>query len=107
MQDHMITGSQDHRFTGSQDHMRDRLQSDTARTVNTTDNQMARGKHKNISNRNQYYFTTSKPSSPLTASSGYPNTPELQQSDLNPHLMKKIENFKKDINNSLKEHRTT
>jgi hypothetical protein len=32
---------------------RDRIQSETARPVNTRDNQMAKGKHQNISNRNQ------------------------------------------------------
>jgi hypothetical protein len=34
---------------------------------------------------------------------GYPNTPEKQDSDLKSHLMRVIENFKKDINNSLKD----
>jgi hypothetical protein len=37
-----------------------------------------------------------------TASHGYSNTPEKQDSYLNSHLMKMIEDFK-DINNSLKE----
>ena len=44
-----------------------------------------------------------EPSSPKTASSGYPKTPEKQDLDLKSHLMMLIENFKKDINNSLKE----
>ena len=64
---------------------------------------MARGKGKNISNRNQGYLASSEPSSPTTASPGYPNTPEKQDSDLKSHLMMMIEDFKKDINNSLKE----
>ena len=34
---------------------------------------------------------------------GYPDTPEKQDSDLKSHLMMMIEDFKKDINNSLKE----
>jgi hypothetical protein len=34
---------------------------------------------------------------------GYPNTPEKQDSDLKLHLMMMIEDFKKEINNSLKE----
>ena len=63
---------------------------------------MARGKGKNISNKNQGYLASSEPSSPTTASPGYPNTPEKQDSDLKSHLMMMIENFKKDINNSLK-----
>jgi hypothetical protein len=34
---------------------------------------------------------------------GYPTTSENQKSDLKSHLMMMIEDFKKDINNSLKE----
>jgi hypothetical protein len=82
---------------------RDKPQSETARPANTRDNQMARGKGKNISKRNQGYLVSSKPSSPTTVSPGYPNTPEKQDSDLKSHLMMMIEDFKKDINNSLKE----
>jgi hypothetical protein len=62
-----------------------------------------RGKGKNISNRNQGYLASSEPSSPTIASPGYPNTPEKQNSDLKSHLMMMTEDFKKDINNSLKE----
>ena len=62
---------------------------------------MARGRHKNISNRNQDHLVSSIPSSPTTASPAY-NSPEKQDSDLKSHLMMMIE-FKKDINNSLKE----
>jgi hypothetical protein len=36
-------------------------------------------------------------------SPGYPNTPEKQNSDLKSDLMMVIEDFKKDINKSLKE----
>jgi hypothetical protein len=43
---------------------------------------MAGGKGKNISNRNQGYLASSEPNSPTTASPGYPNTPEKQDSDL-------------------------
>ena len=64
---------------------------------------MAGSKHKNISNRNQRYLASLEPSSPTTASPGYPNTPEKQDSDLKSHLMMMIEDFKKDISNSLKE----
>jgi hypothetical protein len=42
-------------------------------------------------------------SSPTTASPGYPNILEKQHLDLKSHLMKLIQDFKKDINNSLKE----
>ena len=65
---------------------------------------MARGKSKNISNRNQSYLASSESSSPTTVSPGYPNTPKKQDSDLKSHLMMMmIEDFKKDINNFLKE----
>ena len=64
---------------------------------------MARGKGKNISNRNQDYLALSDPSSPTTASPEYPNTTKKQDSDLKSHLMMTIEDFKKDINNSVKE----
>jgi hypothetical protein len=43
---------------------------------------MVRGKDKNTSNRYQGYLASSEPSSPTTASPGYLNTPEKQDSDL-------------------------
>ena len=64
---------------------------------------MVRGKHKNISNRNQFDLATSEPSSTITASPGYANIPIKQDSDLNSHFMKMIEDFKKDKSNYLKE----
>jgi hypothetical protein len=67
------------------------------------DNQMAKGKCKNLTNRNQGYLTSSEPSSLTTSSSGYPNIPEKEDLDLKSHLMMQIEDFKKDIDNSLKE----
>lgn len=68
---------------------------------------MARGKYKNISNRDQGCMASSEPSSPTIASSEYPNTPEKQDLDLKSYLMMMIEDFKKDITNSLKEYRKT
>jgi hypothetical protein len=68
----------------------------------TREKQMAGGKHKNISNRNQGYLASSEPNSPNIASPGYPNTLEKQESDLKSLLMMMIEDIKKDINNSLK-----
>ena len=44
----------------------------------------------------------SEPSSSTTASPGYPNTLEKQDLDFKSHLMMLIEDFKKEINNSLK-----
>ena len=64
---------------------------------------MARGKCKNISKRNQGYLASSEPSSPSTASPGYPNILEKQDLDLKSQLMMLIEDFKKNINNALKE----
>jgi hypothetical protein len=64
---------------------------------------MVRGKHKNLSNRNQGYLASSESSSPTIASPGYPNTPEKQDLDLKSHLMMMIEDFKQEINNSLQE----
>jgi two-component sensor histidine kinase len=63
---------------------------------------MSRDKVKNISNRIQGYLASLEPSYPTTVRSGYPNTPE-KDSDLKSHLMMMIEEFNKEINNSLKE----
>jgi hypothetical protein len=63
---------------------------------------MAKGKNKNISNRNQGYLASSEPSSSTTVSPGYPSTPEKQDSDLKSHLMMMMEDLKKDANNFLK-----
>jgi hypothetical protein len=48
-------------------------------------------------------LVSSEPNSPTIARPGYPNTPEKQDSDLKSLLMMMIKDFKKDINNSLKE----
>jgi putative protein kinase ArgK-like GTPase of G3E family len=64
---------------------------------------MAKGKRKNLTNRNQEHWASSEPSSPTTTSPGYPNTPEKQDSDLKLYLMTVVEDLKKGINNLLKE----
>jgi hypothetical protein len=64
---------------------------------------MAKGKDKNLTKRNQNHSPLSEPSTPTSASSGYPNTPENQDSDLKLYLMMLVEDIKKGINNSLKE----
>ena len=64
---------------------------------------MVKGKHKNISNRNQDYLASSESSYPTTANPGYPNKPEKQDSDLKSQFMMMVEHFKKDTKNSLKE----
>jgi hypothetical protein len=64
---------------------------------------MAKGKCKNLTNRNQDLSASSERSVPNTVSTGYPNTPEKQDSDLKSYLMMLIEDFMKGINSSLKE----
>jgi hypothetical protein len=64
---------------------------------------LTKSKHKTISNRSQNTWTSPEPSSPTTAIPEYTNTPENHESVLKSYLMKLIESFKKDINNSLKE----
>jgi hypothetical protein len=64
---------------------------------------MVKGKCKNLTNRNQDYLASSEPSTPTTASPGYPNIPKKQDSDLKSYLLMLIEDFKEAINNSLKE----
>jgi hypothetical protein len=64
---------------------------------------MAKGKHKKLTNRNQEHSPLSEPSTPNSPSPGYPNTPEKQDLDLKSYLMVLVEDFKKVINNSLKE----
>ena len=64
---------------------------------------MAKGKRKNLTNRNQEHWASSELSTPTTVSPGYPNTPEKQDSDLKTYVMMVVEDFKKGINNSLKE----
>jgi hypothetical protein len=44
-----------------------------------------------------------EPSTHTTASPGYPNIPKKQDSDLKSYLMMLVDDFKKGINNSLKE----
>jgi hypothetical protein len=69
----------------------------------TSDNQMLGDKCKNRSNRNQDYLASSEPNSPTIASPVYTITLEKQDLNLKSLLMMMIEDFKKDINNSLKE----
>jgi hypothetical protein len=64
---------------------------------------MAKDKLKNLINRNQDHSPSSEPSTPTSASPGYPNTPEKVDPDLKGYLMMMVEDIKKDFNNSLKE----
>jgi chromosome segregation ATPase len=64
---------------------------------------MAAGKCKNRSNRNQGYLASSEPNSPNLVSRGYTITPEKQDMDLKSLFTIMMEDFKKEINHSLKE----
>jgi hypothetical protein len=64
---------------------------------------MAGDKHKNRSNRNQGYLVSSEPNSPTIASPGYAITSEKQDMYLKSLIMMMMEDYSKDINNSLKE----
>jgi hypothetical protein len=64
---------------------------------------MAKGELKNVINRNQDHLASSEPSTPRTASPGFPNTPEKQDSALKSYLMILVDDLKKGVNNSIKE----
>jgi hypothetical protein len=64
---------------------------------------MAKGKGKTLTNRNQDHSASSEPSMSNTTHPGYPNTPEKQYLDLKSYIIRLVEYFKKDINNSFKE----
>jgi hypothetical protein len=64
---------------------------------------MVKGRHKNLTNRNQDHSSSSEPSTPISASHGHSNTPENLDPDLKAYLMMMVEDIKKDVNNSLKE----
>jgi hypothetical protein len=62
-----------------------------------------KGKHKNLTNRNQDHRPSSEPITPTSASPGYTNTPEKLDPNLKAYLMMMVEDIKTDFNNSLKE----
>jgi gas vesicle protein len=64
---------------------------------------MAKGKHKNPTNRNQKHSPSLEHSTPTPTSPGHPNTPEKQAPYLKAYLMMMVEDIKKNFNNSLKE----
>ena len=64
---------------------------------------MAKGKLKNLTNRNQDHSPSSEHSTPTSPSPGHPNTTEKLDPDLKAYLMMVVEDIKKDFNNSLKE----
>uniref|UniRef100_A0ABK0LHP3 Nucleic acid binding protein n=1 Tax=Rattus norvegicus TaxID=10116 RepID=A0ABK0LHP3_RAT len=64
---------------------------------------MARGKRRNPSNRNQDYMAPSEPNTPIKTNMEYPNTPEKQDLVSKSYLIMMLEDFKKDVKNSLRE----
>ena len=64
---------------------------------------MAKGKCKNLTNRNQDHSPSSERSTPTAPIPGHPNTPENLDPDLKAYLMIMVEDIKKVFNNSLKE----
>jgi hypothetical protein len=63
---------------------------------------MAKGKLKNLTNRNQDHSPSPECSTPPSPSHGYPNTPEKLDPDLKAYLMMMVEDIKKGFNNSHK-----
>ena len=59
---------------------------------------MAKGKRRNLTNRNQDHSPSSEPSTPTSPSPGHPNTPENLDLDLKAYLMMMVEDIKKDFN---------
>ena len=67
---------------------------------------MVKGRHKNLTNKNQDHSPSSEPSTPTSPSPGHPNRPENLDPDLKAYLMMMIEDIKKDFNH-LKTYRRT
>jgi hypothetical protein len=64
---------------------------------------MVKGRHKNLTNKNQDHSPSSEPSTPTSASPRHPNTHENLDLDLKAYLMIIVEDIKKVFNNSFKE----
>jgi hypothetical protein len=64
---------------------------------------MAKGKRKNLTNRNQDQSPSPKHSTPTSPKPGHANTPEKLDLDLKAYLKMMLEDIKKDLHNSLKE----
>jgi hypothetical protein len=64
---------------------------------------MAKGKRRNLINRNQDHSPSSEPSTPTSPSTGHPNTPKNLDLDLKAYLMMMVEDIKKEFNKSLKD----
>ena len=85
-----------------QAHRRDKIQPETTIPKNTRDNQMAKSKHKNPTNRNQATWQYQSPVLP-PQQSWIPQHSGKARVGYKSHLMMLIKYLKNDINNSLKE----
>jgi hypothetical protein len=72
-------------------------------TTNSRDYQMAKGNHKNLTNRNQDHSPSSEHNTPTQPSTVHLNITEKLDPDLKVYHMMMVEDIKKDLNNSLKE----
>jgi hypothetical protein len=65
---------------------------------------MAKGKRRNLTNRNQNHSPSSEPSTPTSASTGNPNKPEMLDPDLKAYLMM-MRTSRRTLITHLKKHR--
>jgi hypothetical protein len=68
---------------------------------------MAKGKCKNLPNRNLEHSPSSEPSTPSSASPGYPNITEKLDPELKAYLIMMVEDIKKDLITHLKKYKRT
>jgi hypothetical protein len=68
---------------------------------------MVKGKHKNLTNRNQDHSPSSEPSTPTSPSPRQPNIPEKVDPDLKAYLMMMVEDIKRTLITHLKKYRRT
>jgi hypothetical protein len=68
---------------------------------------MVKGKHKNLTNRNQDHSPSSEARTPTSARSGHPNTPEKLDLNLKAYLMVMVEDIKRTLITHLKKYRRT
>jgi hypothetical protein len=66
------------------------------------DKQMAKGQLMNTNNNIQGNIVPPKPRYPTTTSNGYTNTTKAQEDNLKTNVLKMIEDFKEEMNESLK-----
>jgi hypothetical protein len=64
---------------------------------------MVKGQHQNTINKTQHNMAPPEPRYPPTARPVYPSRAQAQEDDLESNLIKMIEVFKKEMNESLEE----